>query len=206
MHRMRKFSDVKEKCMATLEQIKNLRERTGAGVVDVKKALDEAGDDEAKAIDILRLKGIAKAAKKSDRDAKEGVVVSYVHSNGRVGVLVKLLCETDFVARNEEFQELGRDIAMHVAALNPLYLKAEEVTPEEIAKERVFWMEEVAGKPADIVEKILAGKEKKFREERSLLTQIFVKDGEKTIEALIAEKIQKIGENIQIGGFVRFEL
>ena len=192
--------------MATLEQIKNLRERTGAGVVDVKKALDEALDDEAKAIDILRLKGIAKAAKKSDRDAKEGVVVSYVHSNGRVGVLVKLLCETDFVARNEEFQELGRDIAMHVAALNPLYLKAEEVTPEEIAKERVFWMEEVAGQPADIVEKILAGKEKKFREERSLLTQIFVKDGEKTIEALIAEKIQKIGENIQIGGFVRFEL
>lgn len=192
--------------MATLKQIKNLRERTGAGVVDVKKALDEAGDDEAKAIDILRLKGVAKAAKKSDRDAKEGIVASYVHSNGRVGVLVKLLCETDFVARNEEFQELGRDIAMHVAALNPLYLKAEEVTPEEIAKERVFWMEEVAGKPADIVEKILVGKEKKFREERSLLTQIFVKDGEKTIEALIAEKIQKIGENIQIGGFIRFEL
>lgn len=192
--------------MATLEQIKNLRERTGAGVVDVKKALDEAGDDEAKAIDILRLKGIAKAAKKSDRDAKEGVVVSYIHSNARVGVLVKLLCETDFVARNEEFQELGRDIAMHVAALNPKYLKPDEVTPEEIAKERVFWMEEVAGKGADIVEKILAGKEKKFREEQSLLTQTFIKDGEKTIEALIAEKIQKIGENIQVGSFVRLEL
>jgi len=192
--------------MATLEQIKNLRERTGAGVVDVKKALDEAGDDEAKAIDILRLKGIAKAAKKSDRDAKEGVVVSYIHSNGRVGVLVKLLCETDFVARNEEFQELGRDIAMHVAALNPKYLKPEDVTGEEIARERVFWMEEVSGKPADIIEKILAGKEKKFRDDQALLTQTFIKDGEKTVEALIAEKIQKIGENIQVGSFVRFEL
>ncbi len=192
--------------MATLEQIKNLRERTGAGVVDVKKALDEAGDDEAKAIDILRLKGIAKAAKKSDRDAKEGVVVSYVHSNGRVGVLVKLLCETDFVARNDEFQELGRDIAMHVAALHPKYLKPEEVTEAEIIKEKVFWMEEVIGKPSEIVEKILAGKEKKFREEQALLTQIFVKDGEKTVGALITEKIQKIGENIQVGDFIRFEL
>ena len=192
--------------MATLEQIKSLRERTGAGVVDVKKALDEAGDDEAKAIDILRLRGIAKAAKKSDRDASEGIVVSYVHSNGRVGVLVKLLCETDFVARNEEFQELGHDIAMHIAALNPKYTKPEEVTEEEISREKVFWVEEVAGKPADIVEKIFLGKEKKFREERALLTQAFVKESEKTIGSLIAEKIQKIGENIQVGGFVRFEL
>lgn len=192
--------------MATLEQIKSLRERTGAGVVDVKKALDEAGDDEAKAIDILRLRGIAKAAKKSDRDASEGIIVSYVHSNGRVGVLVKLLCETDFVARNAEFQELGRDIAMHIAALHPKYTKPEEVTAEEIVKEKVFWMEEVAGKPADIVEKILLGKEKKFREENALFTQTFVKDGEKTIGSLIAEKIQKIGENIQVGSFIRFEL
>ena len=192
--------------MSTLEQIKSLRERTGAGVVDVKKALDEAGDDEAKAIDILRLRGIAKAAKKSDRDASEGIVVSYVHSNGRVGVLVKLLCETDFVARNEEFQELGHDIAMHIAALNPKYTKPEEVTEEEISREKVFWTEEVAGKPADIVEKIFLGKEKKFREESALLTQAFVKESEKTIGSLIAEKIQKIGENIQVGGFVRFEL
>ncbi len=189
-----------------MEQIKILRERTGAGVVDVKKALDEAGDDESKAIDILRLKGIAKAAKKSDRDAKEGVIVSYVHSNGRVGVLLKLLCETDFVARNDEFQELGRDIAMHIAALAPKYVRPEEVTDEEISRERVFWMEEVAGKPANIVEKILTGKEKKFREEKALLTQPFVKDGEKTIGGLIAEKIQKIGENIQVGDFTRFEL
>jgi elongation factor Ts len=192
--------------MATLEQIKTLRERTGAGVVDVKKALDEAGDDESKAIDILRLRGIAKAAKKSDRDASEGMIVSYVHTNGRVGVLLKLLCETDFVARNEEFQELGRDIAMHIAALNPKYARPEEVTDEEIAKERVFWMEEVSGKPEAIVEKILAGKEKKFREERALLTQMFVKDGERTVGALLAEKVQKIGENIQVGDFIRFEL
>jgi elongation factor Ts len=192
--------------MATLEQIKTLRERTGAGVVDVKKALDEAGDDESKAIDILRLRGIAKAAKKSDRDASEGMIVSYVHTNGRVGVLLKLLCETDFVARNDEFQELGRDIAMHIAALNPKYVRPEEVTDEEIAKERVFWMEEVSGKPEAIVEKILAGKEKKFREERALLTQVFVKDGERTVGTLLADKVQKIGENIQVGDFIRFEL
>lgn len=192
--------------MATLEQIKSLRERTGAGVVDVKKALDEAGDDEAKAIDILRLRGIAKAAKKSDRDASEGIIISYVHSNGRVGVLLKLLCETDFVARNEEFRSLGHDIAMHIAALHPAYTKPEEVTDEEVAKEKVFWMEEVAGKPADLTQKIFLGKEKKFREEKALLTQAFVKDGEKTVGALITEKIQKIGENIQVGSFVRFEL
>lgn len=192
--------------MATLEQIKSLRERTGAGVVDVKKALDEAGDDESKAIDILRLRGIAKAAKKSDRDASEGIIISYVHSNGRVGVLLKLLCETDFVARNEEFRSLGHDIAMHIAALHPAYTKPEEVTDEEVAKEKVFWMEEVAGKPADLTQKIFLGKEKKFREEKALLTQAFVKDGEKTVGALITEKIQKIGENIQVGSFVRFEL
>lgn len=192
--------------MATLEQIKSLRERTGAGVVDVKKALDEAGDDESKAIDILRLRGIAKAAKKSDRDASEGIIISYVHSNGRVGVLLKLLCETDFVARNEEFRSLGHDIAMHIAALHPAYTKPEEVTDEEVAREKVFWMEEVAGKPADLTQKIFLGKEKKFREEKALLTQAFVKDGEKTVGALITEKIQKIGENIQVGSFVRFEL
>lgn len=192
--------------MATLEQIKSLRERTGAGVVDVKKALDEAHDDESKAIDILRLKGISKAAQKSDRDVSEGIIVSYIHSNGRVGVLLKLLCETDFVARTAEFQELGRDIAMHIAALNPQYTKPEEVTSDEIAREKVFWAEEVSGKPADIIEKIFLGKEKKFREEKALLTQTFVKDGEKTVGALMTEKIQKIGENIQIGSFIRFEL
>ncbi len=194
--------------MATLEQVKALREKTGAGIVDVKKALEEAGDDEAKAIDILRLKGKAKAEKKSDREAGEGVVASYVHSNGKVGVLVKLLCETDFVARNEEFVELGRDLAMQIAAMNPKYVKPDDVPAEEIEREKVFWQEETAreGKPAEIAEKILIGKEKRYREEHALLTQAFVKDSSKTVEELLTEKIQKIGENIQVGGFVRFEL
>lgn len=194
--------------MATLEQVKELREKTGAGIVDVKKALEEAGGDETKAIEILRLKGKAKAEKKSDREAGEGIVASYVHSNGKVGVLVKLLCETDFVARNEEFVGLGRDLAMQIAAMHPKYVKPEDVPAEEIEREKVFWKEETEreGKPADIAEKIMLGKEKRYREENALLTQAFVKDSSKTVGELLAEKIQKIGENIQVGGFVRFEL
>ncbi len=189
-----------------MEQIKALRERTGAGIVDVKKALDEAQFDEAKAIEILRKRGQDKAMKKSDRETHEGMIVSYVHSNGRIGALVKLYCETDFVARNEEFQALGRDIAMHVAASAPLCVKPEEVTREAVAAEQAIWREQLAkeGKPADLVEKILAGKEEKFRNDQALLTQPFVKDPSKTVGELLTEKIHKIGENIQVGDFVRF--
>lgn len=194
--------------MSQMEQIKALREKTGAGIVDVKKALDEAGFDDAKAIEILRKRGQDKAMKKSDRETHEGIVVSYVHSNGRIGALVKLYCETDFVARNEEFQELGRDIAMHVVASAPQYVKPEEVPAEAVAKEQEIWREQLAaeGKPADLMDKIMAGKEEKFRNDISLLTQAFVKDPSKTVTELLNEKVLKMGENIQVGSFVRYEL
>jgi len=191
-----------------MEQVKALREKTGAGIVDVKKALDEANFDEVKAIEILRKRGQDKAMKKSDRETHEGVVASYVHSNGRIGVLVKLYCETDFVARNEEFQTFGRDIAMHIAASLPQYVKPEEVPGEVVAKEQEIWREQLVqeGKSADLVEKIMVGKEEKLRHDLALLTQPFVKDPSKTVAELLAEKIHKMGENIQIGGFVRYEL
>lgn len=191
-----------------MEQIKALREKTGAGIVDVKKALDEANFDDAKAIEILRKRGQDKAMKKSDRETHEGVICSYVHSNSHIAALVKLYCETDFVARNEEFQELGRDIAMHVAASSPQYVKPEEVPAELVEKERAIWSEQLSqeGKPADLVEKIMLGKEEKFRNDISLLTQPFVKDPSKTVGELLTEKIHKIGENIQVGGFVRYEM
>lgn len=194
--------------MSQMEQVKALREKTGAGIVDVKKALDEAGFDEAKAIEILRKRGQDKAMKKSDRETHEGLVVSYVHSNGRIGTLVKLYCETDFVSRNEEFQELGRDIAMHIAASAPLVVKPEEVSDEVVAKEKALWQEQLAteGKPAELVEKILVGKEEKFRNDVALLGQAFVKDPSKTVGALLTEKIHKLGENIQVGSFIRYEL
>lgn len=194
--------------MSTLEQIKNLRERTGAGVVEVKKALDEAQGDEQQAIELLRKRGQEKAMKKSDRVAGEGVIASYIHSNGRVGAIVKLLCETDFVGRNEEFKALAQDIAMHITAANPKYLKPEEVPAELVEKEREIWAAQLAEekKPEDIMKTILEGKEKKFREEISLLTQSFVKNPDQTVGELITEKISKIGENIQVGEFSRLEV
>lgn len=194
--------------MSTIEKIKALREKTGAGIVDVKKAFDEALGDEAKAIDILRKRGQDKALKKSDRVAREGIVISYVHSNDRIGALVQLFCETDFVARNEEFRELGRDIALHIVALAPQYIKPEEVPDDVIKKEREIWNEQLIaeGKAEAMIEKILSGKEEKFRRENALLTQVFVKDPEKTVGDLITEKIHKIGENIQIGKFIRYEI
>lgn len=194
--------------MASMEQIKSLRERTGAGIVDVKKALEEANGDEEGAIKILRERGAAKAVKKTDREAKEGFIGSYIHTNGKVGSLVKLYCETDFVARNDDFKALARDIAMHVSAMNPSVIRPEDVSEETISKEREVWIEQVRqeGKPEAIAEKILVGKEKKFREETALLTQSFVKDPEMTIQTLIAENVQKMGENIQVGSFIRFEI
>ncbi|MEP7162538.1 MAG: translation elongation factor Ts [Candidatus Moraniibacteriota bacterium] len=194
--------------MSTMEQVKFLREKTGAGIVEVKKALDEANGDEAKAIDLLKQRGAAKALKKTEREAKEGLVVSYVHSNKKVGTLLTLLCETDFVARTDEFQELGRDIAMHIAALAPLYIRPEDVPADLVNHERLIWEEQIKseGKPQEVVEKILAGKEKKFREEMSLLSQPFVKNPDQTVSDLLTESIHKIGENIQIGSFVRYEI
>jgi elongation factor Ts len=194
--------------MSQMEQVKALREKTGAGIVDVKKALDEAAGDEAKAIDILRKRGQDKALKKGDRETHEGIVVSYIHSNDRIGALVKLFCETDFVARNEDFRALAHDIAMHITAAAPQFVKPEDVSAELIEKEKAIWIEQLAqeGKPAEMLEKILAGKEQKFRNDLALLTQSFVKDPSKTVGALITENIHKIGENIQVGGFVRYAL
>jgi elongation factor Ts len=191
-----------------MELIKALRERTGAGIVEVKKALEEAGGDEEGAIRILRERGAAKAVKKTDREAKEGVISSYLHSNGHIAAMVKLYCETDFVARNDDFQALGRDIAMHVAAMNPSVLRPEDVPDATVASEREIWTEELrkAGKPEDMIGKILEGKERKLREENALLTQPFVKDPERMVKDLLSENVQKIGENIQIGGFVRYEI
>ncbi len=191
-----------------LDKIKTLREKTGAGVVDVKKALEEAGGDEQKAVEILRASGHSKALKKSDREVKEGVIASYIHSNKKIGVLVQLYCETDFAARNSEFQELAKDIAMHIAAMNPLFAKPEEVSAEVVEKESKIWSKQMENekKPDDIKKKILAGKEKKFREEISLLAQPFVKNPDITVEDLIDEKVGKIGENIQVGKFIRYEL
>ncbi|NTW46233.1 MAG: elongation factor Ts [Candidatus Moranbacteria bacterium] len=194
--------------MISMELIKALRERTGAGIVEVKKALEEAEGDEEGAIRILRERGAAKAVKKTDREAKEGVIATYLHGNGRVAAMVKLFCETDFVARNSDFQELGRDIAMHVAAMNPSVLRPEDVSGSTIESERSVWAEELrnAGKPEEMIGKILEGKERKLREESALLTQPFVKDPDRTVADLLSENVQKIGENIQIGGFVRYEI
>ncbi len=196
------------KNMPNLEQIKKIREITGAGIVEVKKALEESEGDEKKAMEILKERGQQKAFKKSERTAGEGIVTSYVHSNGKIGVLVKLLCESDFVARNEEFISLSKDVAMHIAAMSPKYLKPEDVSFEEIEEEKKSWIKTLKdeGKPENLIGKIIEGKEKKYREEVALISQPFVKNPDITVGDLIIEKISKIGENIQISDFVKMEL
>ncbi len=186
--------------------IKQLREQTGAGIMDVKEALEEAGGDNDKAVEILRKKGLAKQAKKADRVANEGVVESYIHGGGRIGVLVEVNCETDFVARTDDFKNLVKEIALHIAASNPLYISTEEVPPEVIEKEKEIYKEQFAGKPDDVIEKMLEGKIAKYYEEACLLNQPFVKDGDKTIGELLAEATGKMGENIQVRRFTRFML
>ncbi|TAK96869.1 elongation factor Ts [Patescibacteria group bacterium] len=191
-----------------LDKIKKIREITGAGMVIVKEALQEANGDETKAIEILRKKGQDKALKKAGRETREGLVVSYIHSNGKMGALVKVFCETDFVARTDEFQTLAKDIAMHVAAMDPKVLRPEDASVTLVEKEREIWQEQLKneGKPEAMWEKIMAGKEDKFRKEQALLTQAFVKEPKMTVGDLVQEKVAKIGENIQLGEFVRFEL
>lgn len=190
----------------SLEQIKALREKTGVSMQACKKALEETNGDEKCAIEILRKKGEAKAVERSERVTGQGIISSYVHTNNKIGVLVQLGCETDFVARNEDFQALGRDIAMHVAAMNPLYISPVDVVPELVEAEREIWKAQLAkeGKPEKIWDKILEGKEKKFREEISLLAQPFVKNPEITIEKLIADALLKLGENVKIIRFARY--
>lgn len=188
-----------------MELVKELRTRTGAGVVDAKQALTEASGDIEQAITWLRKKGKASAAKKATRATREGVVATYIHSNHKVGVMLSLLCETDFVARNEKFKELARNIALHIAAADPLVVRPEDVPAETVEAERSLALEQAkaGGKPANIQEKIVEGKIKTFREEQSLLTQAYVKDPKRTVGDIIHEAVSELGENISVGEFKR---
>lgn len=188
--------------------VKELRERTGAGMLDCKKALDETGGDIDKAVALLREKGLAAAANKAGRIATEGVVESYIHAGGRIGVIVEVNCETDFVAKTDQFREFARDIAMQIAAANPKFVRREEVPGDEIEKEKEILKNQALneGKPEKIVEKMVEGRISKYYEEYCLLEQSFIKDPDKTISDLLNEKISKIGENISIRRFVRYEL
>ena len=194
--------------MSQTELIKKLREATGAGMMDVKRALEDAGWDEEKAVQLLRERGAMKAAKKADREAREGIIGHYIHHNQRVGGLVELNCETDFVARNELFQNLAKDLAMHIAMMNPRYVSAEEIPAEELEKERQIYIQAALneGKPQQIAEKIAEGRLKKYLEEVVLLEQPFVKDDKVKVKELIQQAIAKIGENIVVRRFCRFEL
>lgn len=188
--------------------VKELREKTGAGMLDCKKALEEANGDLAKATELLREKGLAAAANKAGRIATEGVCESYIHAGGRIGVLVEINCETDFVAKTDQFKELARDIAMHIAAMNPRYVRREEVPADAIEKEKEILRAQALneGKPEKIVDKMVEGRIGKYYEEFCLLEQSFVKDPDKTIETILKEKISTIGENISVRRFVRYEL
>lgn len=194
--------------MITSQQVNALRTKTGLGMMDCKRALEESDGNEDMAIDILRKKGIAKAGEKATRETAQGLVVSYIHTNNTIGVLVEVNCETDFVARTEGFQQFCQDIAMHVAATNPLYLSPADVSPELLEKEGEIYVEQMKNenKPADMIKKIVDSKLKKFAEESSLMTQNFVKNPEITIEQYAKEMISKTGENIQIKRFARFSL
>jgi len=189
------------------DMIKDLREKTGAGMMECKKALTESNGDFEKAVDLLRQKGLSTALKKAGRIASEGIIDSYIHM-GKIGVLVEVNCETDFVARTDDFRELSKDIAMHIAATNPLYLSKEDVTQDVIEREKEIYRAQVKDKPPHVVEKIIEGKLEKFYTEACLLEQLFVKDPEQKqhIRDIITEKIAKLGENIVLRRFVRFQL
>ena len=192
----------------TATQVKELRDRTGIGMMDCKGALVEAEGDIDKAIDILRKKGKAKAEKKADRDVKDGLIWSYIHPGNKIGVMVEVNCETDFVAKNEGFQEFVKDIAMHIAATNPAAIRREEIDANLVAKEREIYLEQVRSqnKPANIMERIVDGKLDKYFQENCLMEQAFVKDPQKTIKDYVTETIARIGENINISRFVRYQL
>lgn len=192
----------------TAKMVKELREKTGAGMLDCKNALTEAEGDLDEAVDVLRKKGLASAAKRAGRVTAEGAVGSYIHAGGKIGVLVEVNCETDFVARTEEFQDLVKDIAMQIAASDPRFVEEEEVTEDVLAREREIYREQALGegKPEEIVDRIVDGKMKKYYSEAVLLQQPFVKDTDKTVGEMIAEKIATIGENIRVRRFARFVL
>lgn len=190
------------------EMVKELREKTSAGMMNCKKALKETNGDMEKAIDFLRKKGLAEALKKSARAANEGIIGSYIHAGGKIGVLVEVNCETDFVAKTDEFNELTKDLAMHVAAQSPLFVRREDVTEDILEREKAIFADQAkeSGKPEKIIDKIVAGKIDKFYNEVCLLEQSFVKDSSVTINEWIARKVASLGENITIKQFSRFQI
>jgi elongation factor Ts len=192
----------------TAQMVKEIRDRTGAPFIDCKKALEEVSGDFDKAIEILKIKGVAKAAKKVGRDTPEGIISSYIHAGGKIGVLVEINCETDFVARNDEFQAFAKEVAMQIAAGNPRYISREYIPEEELAKEKEIMKAQVieSGKPANIADKIAEGKIEKFYEEVCLVDQVYIRDTKLKINDLLQALIAKIGENIKIRRFVRFQL
>ncbi|MFQ5526140.1 MAG: translation elongation factor Ts [Thermoanaerobaculia bacterium] len=192
----------------TAAMVKELRERTGAGMMDCKKALQEAEGDMDKAVDILRKSGMAAAAKKSGRIAAEGLVLSYIHAGGKIGVLVEVNCETDFVARTDDFQTLVKDIAMHIAAADPRFVERNEVSEAVLAKEREIYRDQAlqSGKPENVVDRIVDGKMEKFYSENVLTEQSFVKDPDKTVGELVTAAVAAMGENIRVRRFERFVL
>lgn len=192
----------------SVEQVKKLREMTGVGMMECKKALEEASGDLDKAVEILRKSGAAKAVNKSDRSTHQGIIESYIHTGGKVGVLLKLHCETDFVAKNELFRQLAHDLALHIAGMNPLYVSVDDI-PEEIKENEMrIYKEQFAasGKPEEIVNKIIEGKMQNYAAEVTLFEQSYVKDQDKKVRDIINEYIAKLGENIKVGGFVRYEI
>ncbi len=192
----------------TASMVKELRERTGAPMLQCKSALEETKGSVEDAIQLLRKKGLAAAAKKAGRTTAEGAVGSYIHAGGKIGVLVEVNCETDFVGRTDEFQELVRDIAMHIAAADPRFVRREEVTEEDLDREREIYAAQVKaeGKPEHLVERIVTGKMEKFYAEMVLLEQPYVKNSDQSVGEMIAEKVAKIGENIQVRRFARYKL
>ncbi|MCK5407109.1 MAG: translation elongation factor Ts [Candidatus Krumholzibacteria bacterium] len=192
----------------TAAMVKELRERTGAGMMDCKKALAESDGDAEKAIDYLRIKGLSKAAKKAGRATTEGLIVSYIHPGNRIGVLIEVGCETDFVARTDEFQAFARNVAMQVAAAAPVAVKREDIQSELVEKERAVFRTQALeeGKPEAVVEKIVDGRIEKFYAENALLDQVYIKDGDKKVSDLLNETIATLGENIKIARFSRFQL
>ena len=192
----------------SIEVIQKLRKETGAGIMDVKNALKEAGDDEDKARDLLRKRGMAVSAKKSERDANDGLIFSYIHPGSKLGVLLRLSCETDFVAQTDEFKKLGADIAMHIAAMNPSVVKREDVSKDDIKKEKEVYVEQMKDekKPKKVMDKVIEGKLEKFYKESVLMEQVFIKNEDKTIKEIIDEVVLKLGENIFVSEFVRISV
>ena len=192
----------------TTKMVKDLRDKTQAGMMDCKKALENTGGDMEKAIDLLRQKGLAVAAKRANRATSEGVIATYIHAGGKLGVMVELGCETDFVAKNDDFKEFARDIAMHIAAANPISISREEVPANVISREKDIFVQQAleSGKPEAIIEKMVTGKIEKFLAEVALLEQKFVKNPDLSIQDLLNELVGKMGENISVKKFARFQV